>query len=781
MEAYLQGTMTLLLLRTSSICFLLLLLSHEVGAQPAVITTDVPDVTRGQNVTPTTEDSPQNLETRRKLIVDELRLAQRTLEAAEEASAEGVKPPEKLQHEVKLLKQLDAIVAQLEAAKTREQDLQAKLADLRGHLETIRSSGPLESKPYSFLLLDHLQDELVTRQARIVIDKATLADSKQAVIRAKENLESEQKALRLVKSRYQAAKDDNAKLQLTAAVQLAEAEVRVASETVGLKDQEWSNSKLTQQIRAARIDLLTEKANWISKAVVFSPSDLQDQLVTLDKRESDLKASLRAAESYQTYSEREWSRVRQELDLETEPTAALIEQVENRQLARQRHQKEVSLLNARLMRIGEDRELWTRRFKVITATATPHDLIIWAEEAHLLVSQLEREKRLQQMRIDEIRREVASKEHRLQSAGDQLGDAKRWVEGQRDQLSRSIQVHDAAIASIEATLHPARKLIGEIQGDVKAWSFSEWVAGAWHYVRSAWNTEVTSVDDNPLTIGKITVAIILIFTGFIVARMFSRILGERLHDSLSINKDSADAFQSLSFYTMIVLFTLLALRFVNVPLTLFTFLGGAIAIGVGFGSQNILNNFISGLVLLVERPIRVGDLIQLEDLYGTVEHIGTRSTCVRTATNMEIIIPNSTFLQSNVQNLTLGDNKVRTSVSVGLAYGSPTRDAARLLKRAAQEHGRVLESPEPFVWFVDFGDNALNFELHFWVEVRNLSEQKRVESDMRFKIDHLFRDAGISIAYPQRDIHLDNTRPLTIQLLNEDLGKMVDGSASKAA
>jgi potassium efflux system protein len=781
MEAYLQGTMTLLLLRTSSICFLLLLLSHEVGAQPAVITTDVPDVTRGQNVTPTTEDSPQNLETRRKLIVDELRLAQRTLEAAEEASAEGVKPPEKLQHEVKLLKQLDAIVAQLEAAKTREQDLQAKLADLSGHLETIRSSGPLESKPYSFLLLDHLQDELVTRQARIVIDKATLADSKQAVIRAKENLESEQKALRLVKSRYQAAKDDNAKLQLTATVQLAEAEVRVAGETVGLKEQEWSNSKLTQQIRAARIDLLTEKANWISKAVVFSPSDLQDQLVTLDKRESDLKASLRAAESYQTYSEREWSRVRQELDLETDPTAALIEQVENRQLARQRHQKEVSLLNARLMRIGEDRELWTRRFKVITATATPHDLIIWAEEAHLLVSQLEREKRLQQMRIDEIRREVASKEHRLQSAGDQLGDAKRWVEGQRDQLSRSIQVHDAAIASIEATLHPARKLIGEIQGDVKAWSFSEWVAGAWHYVRSAWNTEVTSVDDNPLTIGKITVAIILIFTGFILARKFSRILGGRLHDSLSINKDSADAFQSLSFYMMIVLFTLLALRFVNVPLTLFTFLGGAIAIGVGFGSQNILNNFISGLVLLVERPIRVGDLIQLEDLYGTVEHIGTRSTCVRTATNMEIIIPNSTFLQSNVQNLTLGDNKVRTSVAVGLAYGSPTRDAARLLKRAAQEHGRVLESPEPFVWFVDFGDNALNFELHFWVEVRNLSEQKRVESDMRFKIDHLFRDAGISIAYPQRDIHLDNTRPLTIQLLNQDLGKMIEGSTPKAA
>ena len=252
--------------------------------------------------------------------------------------------------------------------------------------------------------------------------------------------------------------------------------------------------------------------------------------------------------------------------------------------------------------------------------------------------------------------------------------------------------------------------------------------------------------------------------GFVAAKQLARALGRRLVRRVGVNDNGVAAVESVSFYTMLVVFSLTALKFVNVPLTLFTFLGGAIAIGVGFGSQKILNNFISGLILLAERPIRVGDLIQMNDLYGTVEHIGTRSTRIRTATNMEIIVPNSTFLENNVLNLTLGDYKIRACVTVGVCYGSPTREVARLLKRAAQEHGVVLKKPEPFVWFVEFGDNSLNFELHFWVEVRNVTERKRIESDLRFKINELFREAGIIIAYPQRDIHFDTARPIDVNV-----------------
>jgi small-conductance mechanosensitive channel len=237
---------------------------------------------------------------------------------------------------------------------------------------------------------------------------------------------------------------------------------------------------------------------------------------------------------------------------------------------------------------------------------------------------------------------------------------------------------------------------------------------------------------------------------------------------LGMHESGAAALKSLTFYVFVIVFGLAALRFINIPITVFTFLGGAIAIGIGFGSQNILNNFISGLILLAERPIKVGDLIEIDELYGNVEHIGARSTRIRTGMNLEIIVPNSRFLENNVVNLTLADDRLRTCVKVGVEYGSPTRDVTTLLKRAAEEHGRVLNKPEPFVWFVDFGDNSLNFELHFWVIVRNLTDRMRVESDVRYRIDNLFRDAGIVIAFPQRDVHIDTSRPLQIEMVSHD-------------
>ncbi|MFG0315709.1 MAG: mechanosensitive ion channel family protein, partial [Planctomycetota bacterium JB042] len=198
--------------------------------------------------------------------------------------------------------------------------------------------------------------------------------------------------------------------------------------------------------------------------------------------------------------------------------------------------------------------------------------------------------------------------------------------------------------------------------------------------------------------------------------------------------------------------------------TAFTILGGAFAIGIGFGSQNLMNNFISGLILLVERPIRVGDLIQVGDLLGIVERIGARSTLVRKPSNVDIIVPNSTFLESNVINWTLSDDTYRTWVSVGVVYGSPLREVSKLLRKAVDEHGLVLKSPEPTLLFTDFGDDALQFEIHFWIRMRREMDRRRVESDVRFRIDGLFREAGIVIAFPQRDVHLDTARPLQVRV-----------------
>jgi len=321
---------------------------------------------------------------------------------------------------------------------------------------------------------------------------------------------------------------------------------------------------------------------------------------------------------------------------------------------------------------------------------------------------------------------------------------------------------------VEAAFAQAPVQRGESGQEEVGASISSSLAGLRQGATSVWNYEIIVLDDRPITVGTVLSSIVLLLIGVILSRMLSRVLGKRVLPRLGLHRNAASAIQSLVFYVLISTFTLWALRFLNIPLTVFTFLGGAIAIGLGFGSQNIVNNFISGLVLLAERPIRTGDLIQIDDLFGTVEHIGARSTRITTATNLEIIVPNSTFLENNVVNWTLVSNMVRTSVCVGVAYGSPTRIVTRLLKRAATEHGLILDQPESFVRFADFGESSLNFELHFFIRIRNMMERRRVESDIRYKINELLNEAGITIAFPQRDVHLLAAQPLMVQVTPGD-------------
>jgi small-conductance mechanosensitive channel len=197
---------------------------------------------------------------------------------------------------------------------------------------------------------------------------------------------------------------------------------------------------------------------------------------------------------------------------------------------------------------------------------------------------------------------------------------------------------------------------------------------------------------------------------------------------------------------------------VNIPLTAFAVVGGALALGIGFGSQAIVSNFISGLLLLAERPIRTGDLIEVSGVVGTVDSIGLRSTRIRTADNFHIIVPNSSFLETNVVNWTHEDPDIRLRVIVGVAYGSPTRKVEELLLLVANEHPRCLRHPAPVVNFRDFGDSALSFEVRFWIRYDARTDRTAIQSDVRYRIDELFREHGITIAFPQMDVHLDVSR-----------------------
>jgi len=231
-----------------------------------------------------------------------------------------------------------------------------------------------------------------------------------------------------------------------------------------------------------------------------------------------------------------------------------------------------------------------------------------------------------------------------------------------------------------------------------------------------------------------------------------------LRNRLQARGSSPDIIQLLTRAYLILGFVILAfivLDFLNVPLTAFAFISGAVAIGVGFGAQNIVNNFISGWILMWERPIKIGDFLELGDIKGSVESINTRSTRIRRVDGVHLLVPNSFLLENTVTNWTLIDRLVRTTVRVGVAYGSDVALVTKLLQKAADEHPSVLKKPERAVFFEDFGDNALIFDLNVWVHAMAEGNLRATRSDLRYRIDSLFAEAGIVIAFPQRDVHLN--------------------------
>ncbi len=314
-----------------------------------------------------------------------------------------------------------------------------------------------------------------------------------------------------------------------------------------------------------------------------------------------------------------------------------------------------------------------------------------------------------------------------------------------------------------------QKLLDELESDSLADTAKNRISDLKNLVSKIWNFELAvfgeKENERSVTVQKVVTALLILFAGLFISRSLSRALRKQVLRRLDFDPSASATIQSLFYYTLLLMFALFALNVAKVPLTAFTVLGGAVALGVGFGSQNIINNFISGLVMMAERPVKVGDLVQIDDLYGNIEHIGARSTRIRTGANLEIIVPNSSFLQNNVINFTLSSNKVRTFVEVGVVYGSPTVTVTQLLRRAAVETGRVAKDPPPIILFKGFGDSSLQFEVHFWIHMRTMMDQLQIESAVRFRIDQLFREEGIVIAFPQRDVHLDTSSPLTVEII----------------
>ncbi|MCW8825275.1 MAG: mechanosensitive ion channel, partial [Gammaproteobacteria bacterium] len=295
-------------------------------------------------------------------------------------------------------------------------------------------------------------------------------------------------------------------------------------------------------------------------------------------------------------------------------------------------------------------------------------------------------------------------------------------------------------------------------------------------VSSAKRAELLAYVTDGFSIGEVTIIpariilalIILVILMSLVSRLKKQ-LDEHWLQKARMEAGARNAVASITAYTAAAIAIIVALSFAGVELSNLAIIAGALSVGIGFGLQNIVNNFVSGLILLFERPIQIGDWIVVGNTEGYVQKISIRSTQIQTFDRADVIVPNSELISAQVTNWMLHDLRGRVRVPIGVAYGSDVEKVKKiLLKIAHEQSGVILDGSvtPPKVLFLGFGDSALNFELRYII--RNVDEKLQTLSDTNFAIDKAFQENDISIPFPQRDLHIRNWDPDRAKLDSTD-------------
>jgi small-conductance mechanosensitive channel len=285
---------------------------------------------------------------------------------------------------------------------------------------------------------------------------------------------------------------------------------------------------------------------------------------------------------------------------------------------------------------------------------------------------------------------------------------------------------------------------------------------AWIQIKGVIYYPLWSIGDSAVTLATLLKVIFFLFLGIFFLRWIRKKLAEFLIEKARLSIGVVNSIATLSYYFLLLLVVLVALSTAGVNLSQITIILGALGVGIGFGLQTIANNFISGLILLTERTIKVGDIVELENgLIGEVKNVSIRSTVIRTYHGLDLIVPNSDFISNRVTTWTYGDDWRRLRIPFGVSYDSDPDEVAKIATEIAREIPTTVEDDEhPInVWFEGFGDSSLNFSLLVWCRMTQLKPISGLFSDYYFALFRKFKEAGIEIPFPQRDLHLRSISP----------------------
>lgn len=430
----------------------------------------------------------------------------------------------------------------------------------------------------------------------------------------------------------------------------------------------------------------------------------------------------------------------------------------------------VSLLDYEIAINREIQQVWRERFKLFHDTASGEEIWKLSDSAKTRIQELNRELEGIRTMEDTILHQIEARQGQANAEGITSmiqQEILRSIENQRKIIT---EIYDRYESLIPTAVFYQQRLQSEANNNISAVRIAEKVSSfSQETIMNFLNTELWQGEGYSVTVGKLIIAILVFLSSFFLSSWGSHWIKRRMLRRVKSSITAANAVQRIVFYILWVAFALIALNILEIPLTAFAFMGGAIAVGLGFGMQNIFNNLISGFIVIFSRPFKVNDMIEVSGISGMVDDIGSRSTTIRTYDGLDVILPNRYFLENSVTNWTRTDLKKREILQVGVSYDSDSRKVEKLLNEIVNEHSKVLKDPAPFVIFKNFGDDALEFEIYYWFELRTSSGLK-ISSDLRHHIAAVFNKEGINIPYPQRDIHIinDDANKLTLDKDNAD-------------
>lgn len=269
---------------------------------------------------------------------------------------------------------------------------------------------------------------------------------------------------------------------------------------------------------------------------------------------------------------------------------------------------------------------------------------------------------------------------------------------------------------------------------------------------------IFEINKTPVTISSLVMFVLVLFIFSLASRILKKFILQKILVKMVIDPGTQFTMTRVTHYIIMTVGAIVSFQFIGIDLSGLTVIFGLLSVGIGFGLQNITSNFISGLILLFERPIQVGDRITVGDTEGDVEAINMRATVLRSLNNISIIVPNSEFVSERVINWTHGDPRIRMDIEVGVSYNSVLEDVIKALNEVALENQSVLKSPPHDVLLMSFGDSSWNMALRVWI--KNPHQHRIIRSNINQAIVNKFRAMKVEIPFPQRDLHIKSGREI---------------------